>query len=194
MTQPVPKRTPAHPPAAHNPRRARPAAWRVLVCSLAPWTAIGCHTAAPGIDPSRPQQTAFMKMMSPRGIEVQRYLTRPVRYEGAGPADAVEVILAATDQVGDPMKAVGTFLFELYTTRPASADPTGKRIGLWSVAVDSPETMERFWDKAVRYFRFPLKLDEPELPPGDYILKVTFISPWDDKLFAEYRFTHSADR
>lgn len=152
----------------------------------------GCQAPAPGGDPVRPQQAAFMKMMLPRSIEVQRYLTRPIRYEGTGPADAVEVILAAMDPAGDPMKAVGTFLFELHTVRPASGDPAGERIGLWSVAVDSPEAMDRFWDRAVRYFRFPLKLDEPELAPGDYILRVTFISPWDDKLFAEYRFSQSA--
>lgn len=144
-----------------------------------------CHPAA-RIDTSDPQQAAFVELVTPRAIEIQRYLTKPIASRKDGPFDTIEVILAALDRFNDPVKVVGTFHFELYVARPASGDRLGQRVAFWEVVIDSQEALERFWDRPSRYFRFPLKLEPPTLEPRAYVLTARFIAPWGDRLFSQY--------
>lgn len=137
------------------------------------------------------QMKTFIELMTPRSVEIQRFLTKPVSYEGTGDADGVEVILAAKDATGDGVKCVGTFLFELYARRMASGDPYGKRIAYWTTRIDSNDSLMEYWDSLSRFYVFPLRLDERRLDPGDYILTAQLETPAGDKLIDDYEFTHS---
>lgn len=138
----------------------------------------------------KPELAAFVRLVMPARLEIQRYLTRPCDFAGGGDADGLEVILTTLDSSGDPVKCLGTFHFELHTVRLASADKLGKLVARWSTTVGSSESLAQYWDRSSRYYRFPLKLAGETLAPGRYVLSAWLITPTDEKLFDDYEFTH----
>lgn len=150
----------------------------------------GCQGRCADVQPENPELAAFVRLMMPAEIEIQRYLTKPFDFEGTGDADGLEVILAALDSFGDPVKCVGTFHFELHAMRMASGDKLGKQIARWPVTIDSDKTLVQYWHRYSRYYRFPLKLRSGTLPPGRYILSARLITPTGERLYDNYEFAH----
>jgi hypothetical protein len=134
---------------------------------------------------------SFLQLILPRTIQIQPYLTKPRSFDGSGDANGVEVLLATRDAVGDEVKCVGTFNFELFAQRIASGDPYGERFGLWTLNINTSDRLQQYWDRPSKYFKFPLQLDSGTLPPGKYILTAQFTGPTGEKLFNEYKFTHT---
>ncbi len=153
--------------------------------------ATGCPPRRSSAESDSAELATYARVMMPKKIEIQRYLTQPISFAGNGDADGLEVILAAIDSFGDPTKVVGTFHFELHKIRPASSDREGDRLAFWPIDINSDETLTKYWDRLARFYRFPLKLESP-LPPGKYILSARLISPTGDKLFDEYEFASEA--
>lgn len=135
---------------------------------------------------------AFLELITPRTIEIQPYLTKPHSFDGSGDANGVEVLLATRDALGDEVKCVGTFNFELFAHRPASGDPYGQRFGVWTLSVNTARLLQQYWDRPSKYYKFPLEIDGGPLPPGKYILTAQFVGPAGNKLFDEYTFVHSS--
>lgn len=150
----------------------------------------GCQEQNRVIVADNPEVGAYLSLLLPRKVEIQRSLTRPQSFDGTGNENGVEVVLAVTDSFGDETKCVGTFNFELYQAREASGDRLGTRIGFWQLKVDSDASMREVWDRWSRFYRFRLKSDERILPPGRYVLTAQLIGPTGDKLFDEYAFAH----
>lgn len=175
------------PPPRDRSTRARfTAALGAALLALA-----GCQSDGTAAPTSGPSMAAYFELMQPRQIEIQHYLTRTVTYAGTGDADGLEVILAAKDSFGDPIKCVGTFHFELYARRPASGDPLGQEIAHWNnVQIDSEERIRGYWESLSRFFRFPLKLPGDPLPAGQYILVARLVTPTGAKLTDDYVFEH----
>lgn len=153
--------------------------------------AAGCQPTTPKVSLENPDLAAFVNLMMPRTIEIQHGFTQPREIAGGDKPNGIEVVLAAKDAFGDDVKCVGTFIFELYTLRMASGDRYGKRIGFWTVHVNSDESMRTFWDRLSRFYNFQLQLDEGPLPPGRYILTAQLLFPTGDKLFDEYSFAYA---
>jgi hypothetical protein len=126
---------------------------------------------------------AAVDLLLPRGIQIESF-TQPISRSGDGRADAIEVIVAARDSSGDPTKAVGTFQFELYDRKPATAMPAGQRLSYWRMDLSDQSALEDYWDNFARYYRFPLELES--LKAGDYILRAQYTDPTGRHLFDEY--------
>lgn len=153
---------------------------------------LGCRQSADVQLHENEELAAFVQLMMPAKIEVQHFLTKPFDFSGSGNADGVEVILAALDSFGDPVKCVGTLHFELFTMRMASGDKLGERVAFWPVEIDSVERQMIYWQRFSRYYRFELRLSDRELAPGRYILTARLITPTDEKLFDTYEFSYGA--
>ena len=153
----------------------------------------GCEAQRATISADSPELTTFVNLMMPRKIEIQPYLTQPRSLDGSGNANGMEVILAAKDAFGDDVKCVGTFIVELYTQRLASGDKLGKRVGFWSISINSEDSQKAHWDRLSRFYNFLLELDAGKLEPGSYILTVQLTPPTGDKLFSEYAFNHGGE-
>lgn len=151
----------------------------------------GCAENSTNIDVDNPELAAYVQLIMPTRIEIQRYWTKPVSFTGDGNADGIEMILAAYDSFGDLTKIVGTLHFELFTRRMASADRLDERIAFWPIELDSRDALTEHWDPLARFYRFPLQLAAP-LPPGRYILTARLVSPDGKRPFDEYEFTHEA--
>ncbi len=175
--------------ARHQPAHGTRAAWSLL----AALASLGASCARQPLSADAPDAAAYLELVMPREIEIQRYLTKPARLDGAERANGIEVILAARDELGDLVKSAGVFIFELHQVRPASGDRAGMRLAMWRVEIRTPDDMRRYWDRLTRFHDFPLQLEHGTLAPGRYILRAQLETPGGPRLFDEYRFTHEGD-
>jgi hypothetical protein len=153
-------------------------------------TILGCQPRTTALSPDA--DALLADVVLPQRIEIQRYLTRPVSMSRAGgDPDGVEVILAALDSSGDPVKSVGSYFFELHEFRPASGDPVGRSLAMWEIRVDSRETLAGYWDRLARFHRFRLGLEGRTLPPGKYVLVARLVLPVGRTLHDQYELAHA---
>jgi hypothetical protein len=163
----------------------------LMICALA--GVGGCPDRRSDVQADNPELAEFVRLIMPKTIEIQHYLTRPFDFDASGDADGLQVIVAALDSFGDPVKCVGTFHFELYTMRMASGDKLGEQIGVWPVTIDSDKTLMEYWDRFSHYYEFPLKLRTGKLPAGHYILSARLVTPTGENLFDDYEFTYPTE-
>jgi len=148
----------------------------------------GCTNGARGVSADTTELAACAELVLPTRIKIQPW-TRSVSSAGDGKIDELEVLLAAYDFLGDETKAVGTLHLELHGRRRASADQLENRAAFWSIELTSRETLERHWDRSLRFYRFLLRLTEQPLEPGRYVLSARLLVPSRPHLFDEHEFT-----
>ncbi len=151
----------------------------------------GCQSSNTGDGGARME--AFVDLMIPRRIEIQKYLTRPLDVEGGGRADTIEIILAAYDSFGHGIKTTGAFQFELSDMRMASGDKVGRRRAYWRVEIDDAAAVATHWDHLSRFFKFELALPDGELAPGQYILDARLQTPTGEMLFDQYTLVYRSE-
>jgi hypothetical protein len=112
-------------------------------------------------------------MFGPAGMRVHPIFTRVRDWSGDGRADGIEALVELQDQFGDPIKASGRVLFELYTFRPYSPDPRGTRLARWIGEIETLEQQRERWNRTSRTYSFPLEY--ARINPGDnYVLTAQF--------------------
>jgi hypothetical protein len=143
------------------------AAGRVLLQGwwMVAW--VGCAanpTAAP---------PAVVDLFVPRDMRIHPIFTQVADLAGGGKPDGVEAQLEFDDQFGDPTKASGQVLFELFEYR-RQPPYTGRRVaGPWVASLATPVEQRDKWNKTLRTYRFPLAY--PAISPTqDYVLTATF--------------------
>lgn len=111
----------------------------------------------------------------------------PVRDEMFGPAairvhptftqlkeGGIEALVEVQDSFGEPTRAAGRVMFELYEYRPHFPEPRGARVGgPWMIELLSTQEQEAHWNRAVRAYTFQL----PFSPPADrksFVLSASF--------------------
>ncbi len=167
--------------------RLRPPAPALLAAVVVSLAVSGCaERNKPAV--GDPQLAAYVALVMPARIEVQRFLTKPVSFADNGSADGLEVILAAYDAADELTKAAGAFQFELSTRK--RGETLGTRLDFWAVEINTEKALGEYRDSLSRYYRFPLLLKEKPLPPGDYVLSVSLQLPADKRLAAEYAFNY----
>ncbi len=147
-----------------------------------------CETPPGGRPTTEGELAAYVELVLPARIEIQRFLTKPVSFAGDGNADGLEVILAAYDAAGDLTKVVGTFHFELQVRKVG--ETIGTRAAFWPVDIKTEKAMRMYRDQLSRFYDFPLQLEQKPLPPGQYTLNVWLHLPTGGRLFDEYEFTY----
>lgn len=140
-----------------------------------------------GNRPSRhaPPADEQITMLLPHKIDILPF-TKPASFDDDAIPDGIEVVLRPLDNVGDQTKAIGQFRFELYHYRRASSDSRGESLGQWNIAVDTPAAQEQHWDRITRTYRFRLEWTGKQPQPGKYVLEVTYIAPWGQRLSSLY--------
>ncbi len=105
----------------------------------------------------------------------------------AGPSGAdsvIEVYVALLDAFGSPIKAPGSFRFELYVCAQRSAEPKGKRVTIWpDVDLTDPVKNNDYWQDFFRAYRFELPVGQSQ--NQSYILQVTCVCSMRQRLSAE---------
>ncbi|MFQ5430842.1 MAG: hypothetical protein ACE5E1_11085 [Phycisphaerae bacterium] len=143
---------------------------------------------------SGPNPEQLIAYYSPRQIKILPF-SKPQSFDDDLIPDGIAVWLRPLDVGSDKVKAFGTFMFELYTYRPASVSHRGELIQQWTQAVLSPEDQEQFWDKITGAYAFQLSWEGRPLTPGKrFILVATFQAPGSERLFDEYEFEFRVSR
>ncbi len=116
---------------------------------------------------------AATELFVPREMRIHPIFTQVADLDGVGKPDGVEAQLEFDDQFGDPTKASGQVLFELFDYRKQPPF-TGKRVaGPWVASLATPAEQRDKWNKTLRTYRFPLAFPAI-VPTQDYVLTATF--------------------
>lgn len=165
------------------------------ICSILTVTlfaALACLTGCPrGEVPEiaqGPTTEQLIDYYSPRTIRILPF-TKARSFDDDAVPDGIGVSLRPLDGTGDPVKAYGTFIFELYAHRDASGNHRGDLLQSWTQPVADPEDQKRFWERVTSTYEFQLSWEGQPIPPQKkYVLAVSFQAPGGKRLFDEYTF------
>ncbi len=112
-------------------------------------------------------------LFAPTAMQVHPIFTQIAEWTHSGKPDGIEAQLEFTDQFGDPTKASGRVLFELFEYHRDSPDPRGRRLGRWVGSLSTPDEQRERWNTTLRTYRF--QLDYPAvLTTQSYVLTAIF--------------------
>lgn len=148
----------------------------------------GCQRGSVSQTGDGPTAEELVKFYSPRSIQVLPF-TKPRSFDADDIPDGLAVSLRPLDAAGDPVKAYGNFMFELYSYRPASTDHRGQLLQTWNQQINNLEDQKKFWERVTATYEFQLSWEGSPIPPQQrYILAASYQAPGSERLFAEYEF------
>jgi len=162
----------------------------VAVVTASGITAIGgaCQRGGVSETAQGPTTEELVSYYCPKAIKILPF-TKARSFDDDGLPDGLGVSLRTLDAAGDPVKAYGTFIFELYEYRPAASDHRGRLIQTWTQPVLTPEDQRQFWERVTTTYEFQLSWEgEPLTAQKRYVLGVSFQSPGAPRLFDEYEY------
>ena len=112
-------------------------------------------------------------LFGPAAMRVHPIFTQVADWTGDGRPDGIEALVELQDQFGDPTKASGRLVFELYEYRAYSPDPRGERLAFWNGQLATADDQAQRWNRTSRTYSFPLSF-EPIRTDRAYVLAATF--------------------
>jgi hypothetical protein len=121
-----------------------------------------------------PRTNVDQVLFGPSSMRLQPTFTQVRDWTGDGTPDGIEAVIELQDQFGDPTKASGRVIFELYTYRPYNPDPRGLRlVAPWEGRLDSMEDQRARWNRVNRAYIFQLAYPDARRDK-DYVLEARF--------------------
>lgn len=113
-------------------------------------------------------------MFRPTAMRIHPVFSQVRDWSGDGRPDGFDVLVEFQDRFGDPTKASGNFIFEVYQYRPGFPDARGPRVGAPFLSnVANPAAQRDQWNRTARCYGF--QLAHPQVSPsGTYVLTATF--------------------
>lgn len=153
-----------------------------------------CQRGQIGETGEGPTVEELVSYYSPRSIKVLPF-TKPRSFDDDAIPDGIGVSLRPLDQAGDPVKAYGTFLFELYAYQNAIGGHRGELLQTWNQPIVSVDGQKQFWERVTSTYEFQLSWEGKPIPPqAKYILVASLQAPGSDRLFDEYEFEFRVTR
>ena len=113
---------------------------------------LGCGGARP-----HPRTMLDQEMFGPASIRIHPTFTQPRDWTGDGKLDGIEATLEVQDAFGEPTRATGRVMFELYDYERSSPDVRGRRIGgPWIEFLNTRDQQQARWNAALRAYTFQL--------------------------------------
>lgn len=134
-------------------------------------------------DTSKPKAPRDEASFGPAAMRLHPVFTRYKDWTGDGAPDGIEAMVEFQDAFGDPTKASGRVLFELYAFQRNQPDPRGRRLANpWIGSLQTSEDQRDRWNRASRTYTFPLELPKPD-PSADCVLTAQYDSPDGRRFF-----------
>ncbi|MGE5609895.1 MAG: hypothetical protein ACM359_11625 [Bacillota bacterium] len=139
---------------------------------------VGC--SQPKIDEPVASESS---LFGPTAMRIHPIFTQMKDWTGDGKPDGFEVLLEFQDQFGDPTKACGTVMFELFDYRQGNPEPRGARlVNPWIGPMASSQDQIARWNRTSRTYTF--QLSYPQLSPDKtYVLTAMFRSSTGGRFF-----------
>jgi hypothetical protein len=129
----------------------------------------GCQTG----EKPYPRDDVDAALFGPAAMRIHPIFTRLADWTGDGVPDGIDALIELQDQFGDPTKASGTVIFELYTYRPYDPDVRGDRLAVWTGSLQTLQGQKDHWNRTSRTDSF--QLAKPYISPTtDYVLTAQF--------------------
>jgi hypothetical protein len=161
---------------------------RISLMTLALGFVVGCARGAISEAGGGPTVEELVSYYSPRSIKILPF-TKPRSFDEDAVPDGIAVSLQPRDGAGDPVKAYGTFLFELYAYKAGTGSHRGERLQTWDKSISNPNDQKQFWQRVTATYEFQLSWEGQPIPPQKrYILVASFQAPGGERLFDEYEF------
>lgn len=87
---------------------------------------------------------------------------------------ALEARVELQDEMGDSLKAPGTFHLELLKEPAARRDVMEEKLYSWDVPLNTVEDQQTYFESVTRTYRFVLRLDREIQPDDQLTLAITF--------------------
>jgi hypothetical protein len=128
----------------------------------------GCSARGPASSGS------YAGLFAPVSMRIHPIFTDVKDWNNDGRPDGIEALLEFEDQFGDPTKAAGTVIFELFTYRAYHADTRGERVvNPWVASVQTVGEQQSRWNRTSRTYSF--RLEYPAIrQEQSYVLTATF--------------------
>lgn len=125
----------------------------LLICLLA--IVSGCSAPL-----ARDNDFDHRSMFAAASMRIHPIFTRMKDWTGDGKADGIEALLEFQDEFGDPTKAAGRVIFELFDYRPDESDTKGNRVvNPWIGSLNSAAEQRLRWNRTSRTYSFQLALE-----------------------------------
>ncbi|MFO0973153.1 MAG: hypothetical protein U1A27_06930 [Phycisphaerae bacterium] len=168
---------------------------QTLRCGLGLLLLCGACAGRPAASVEHLTDVDVARLYGPTKLEILPF-TKFSSFDDDAIPDGVAVALRPLDEMGDPTKAYGEFLFELFTYREASAQRAGQRLESWSQSILTSDDQHRFWDRVTSTYVFQLTWEGGQFPKTDqkYVLTASYLGPSGRRLFAEHTFEFRVNR
>lgn len=113
-------------------------------------------------------------IIGPVSIRIHPTFTQVRSWSGDDAPEGIEALLEVRDQWGEPIRATGRVMFELYAYRTGYPDPRGERlVNPWVTSLATVEEQTARWDRVSRAYKFQLAY--PQINAGrNYVLTASF--------------------
>jgi hypothetical protein len=117
---------------------------------------------------------ADAKMFGPVSMRIHPTFTRIKDWNGDKAPDGIDALLELQDQFGEPTRATGRVIFELFEYRRNFPNPAGKRLfNPWVTSLVTVEDQSARWNRALRAYSFQLVVPQIQ-PHRTYVLTASF--------------------
>jgi hypothetical protein len=129
----------------------------------------GCATPQPS-----PRTQSDAELFAPVSMRVHPIFSGVKDWTGDGKPDGLEALLEFQDRFGDPTKASGTVIFELFSYSPRDPDPRSERVcNPWLGSLQTLADQQARWNRTSRTYLF--QLEYPQVSEQkSYVLTATF--------------------
>ena len=149
-----------------------------LILSLA-WILAGCQSEPL---PS-PRSNAEAVLFGPVAMRIHPIFTRVKDWTGDNKPDGVEALVELQDQFGDPTKAAGRVVFELYSFQKFDPQRRGTRlVNPWIGSLMTLEEQRDRWNRTSRTYSFPLLFPQISVD-STYVLTAQFETTSGQRFF-----------
>jgi len=125
-------------------------------------------------------------MFAPVSVRLHPVFSKISDWSGDGKPDGIEALVELRDQFGDPCKARGQFVFELFEYQAQAPDPRGKRlVNPWIGSIKTVDEQRQRWNFASRCYLFRLELDRIK-ESSSYVMSVSFEPVGGSRLFDQF--------
>ncbi|MGH7177953.1 MAG: hypothetical protein ACREJC_11275 [Tepidisphaeraceae bacterium] len=129
----------------------------------------GCQNARPA-----PRSESDAQMFGPVAMRIHQIFTQVKDFDGDDKPDGVEALIELQDQFGDPTKASGRVIFELFEYRPYDPERRGRRVANpWIGELESLDEQRDRWNRTSRTYGFQLAYDQIQ-ESKNYVLTAEF--------------------
>lgn len=113
-------------------------------------------------------------LFAPAAMRIHPVFTQLRDWTDDGKPDGVDVLIEFQDRFGDPAKAAGNVVFEIYSYRPGFADPRGQRlVPPFLASIENVANQRDHWNRTSRCYSFQLAWPAVN-PGGTYVLTAAF--------------------